>query len=280
MAATVTGRTPSLTRSVTVAVALVLTAAAVFVMAVRTSTGQRIDQWLLDSGRRLPDAIPKADVPAIVTIDVVSNPLLWLAVAAAVVVLIQLGRFRSRADARHTVIVTAALLSFPPLAVVSARILRDHVLTRPQLHDWITETANSAPSGHAAAVTAVAVVLILSTPPVLRPLTTLALGGWAAVIGVSLIAAGWHRPSDVLISVLLVAAAGVLLPDPWRGPRRDRDDETNSAHPADHPLERAAFDEPDNVVGDVMDPPEKGVARDTRRVGRHQHIGQLVKGHA
>ncbi|NED67270.1 hypothetical protein G3I15_40715, partial [Streptomyces sp. SID10244] len=107
--------------AVMVAAALVLAAAGVFLVAVRTPTGQRIDQWLLDAGGR----IPKADVPAIVTIDVVSNPLLWLGVAAAVVVLIQLGRFRSRAEARHTLIVTAALLAFPPTAIVVARILRD-----------------------------------------------------------------------------------------------------------------------------------------------------------
>ncbi|MGC4960990.1 phosphatase PAP2 family protein [Gordonia sp. DT101] len=244
MAATVTGRTPSLSRAVMVAAALVLAAAAVFLVAVRTPTGQRIDQWLLDAGRR----IPKADVPAIVTIDIVSNPLLWLGVAAAVVVLIQLGRFRSRAEARHTLIVTVALLSFPPAAILVARILRDHVLTRPQLHDWITETANSAPSGHAAAVTAVAVVLILATPPVLRPLIGIVLGGWAAVIGVSLVAAGWHRPSDVLISVLLVAAAGMLLPDPWRGPRRRRVEEPTSADRPDHPFERSAVDQPTDVV--------------------------------
>ncbi|MGC5258277.1 phosphatase PAP2 family protein [Gordonia sp. DT218] len=244
MAATVTGRTPSLSRAVMVAAALVLAAAAVFLVAVRTPTGQRIDQWLLDAGRR----IPKADVPAIVTIDIVSNPLLWLGVAAAVVVLIQLGRFRSRAEARHTLIVTVALLSFPPAAILVARILRDHVLTRPQLHDWITETSNSAPSGHAAAVTAVAVVLILATPPVLRPLIGIVLGGWAAVIGVSLVAAGWHRPSDVLISVLLVAAAGMLLPDPWRGPRSRRVEEPTSADRPDHPFERSAVDQPTDVV--------------------------------
>ncbi|AZG47246.1 phosphatase PAP2 family protein [Gordonia insulae] len=213
MTATVAAPRPkSLSRAAVVAVALLLSAAGVFLAAVWTPTGQRIDQWLLELGRQ----VPATDIPPILRIDVVSSPLLWLAVAAVVVVLIQLRRFRARSDARRTLTVTAALIIFPPVAVLCARVLRDHVLTRPQLHDWIAETANSAPSGHAAAVAAVAVVLVLATPPRLRVLTTIVVGGWAAIIGLELIAAGWHRPSDVLISVLLVAAAGVLLPDPWR----------------------------------------------------------------
>lgn len=203
----------SLSRAAVVTAAFLL-AAAVFAVAVWTRPGQRVDQWLLDVSRALP---PVHDLPFLLSIDVVSSPLLWVGVATAVVVLVQCRRFSSPTDARRGLATTVTLLAFAPAAVLIVQFLRDHVLTRPQLHSWIAETANSAPSGHAAAVTAVVVVLVLASPPVVRPLVGTVVGTWAAVLEFVIVAAGWHRPADVVISTLLVAAAGMLLPDPWRG---------------------------------------------------------------
>ena len=206
-------RRSSLSRAAVVTAAFLL-AAAVFAVAVWTRPGQRVDQWLLDVCRALPAV---DDLPLPLTIDVVSHPALWIAVAASVVVLVQCRRFSSRTDARRGLASTAALLAFAPATVLVVQFLRDHVLTRPQLHSWIAETANSAPSGHAAAVTAVVVVLVLASPPLLRPYVGTLVGTWAAVLEFVIVAAGWHRPSDVIISTLLVVGAGMLLPDPWRG---------------------------------------------------------------
>jgi membrane-associated phospholipid phosphatase len=214
MTATVAAPRPkSLSRAALVAVTLVGAAAGVFGLSVWTPAGQRIDQWFLEVCRSLP---PVTELPIALDVEAVTSPLLWIGVAIAVIVLSQCRRFGSRRAARRGVASTLTLLAFAPLAVLGARFLRDHVLTRPQLHAWISETANSAPSGHAAAATAIVVVLALATPPIVRPITLAIVGTWAAVIEFQLVASGWHRPSDVVISTLLVIGLGVLLPDPWQ----------------------------------------------------------------
>lgn len=200
-----------------VAVTLFAAAGGVFWVAVWTSAGQRIDQWLFDGARNL-SGLPS--VPDALQVAVVSNPLLWIGLGAVVIVLVQVARQRRRRPPLRSITMTAALLLFPPLAILGARILRDDVLVRPRLHDWITQTANSAPSGHAAALTAAIVILVLAVPPVFRPWVAVLAAGWAVVVDFGLMTAGWHRPSDVVISTLLVVGAGVLLPDPWRATRR------------------------------------------------------------
>ena len=218
MTATVAAPRPkSLSRAALVAVTLFATAAGVFVLSVWTPSGQRIDQWLLEVCRALP---PVTAMPTALDVDIVTSPLLWVSVAVAVIVLSQCRRFRGRRAARRGVTATLILLAFAPIAILGARFLRDHVLTRPQLHEWIAETGNSAPSGHAAAATAIVVILTLATPPIVRPLMLAAAGTWAAVIEFELVASGWHRPSDVAISTLLVVGLGVLLPDPWQNTTR------------------------------------------------------------
>lgn len=188
-------------------VGAVLVAAGVYGLAVWTSPGQLVDQTILDLCRRLT---PVTGIPRVLVPQVVSNPLLWLVVGIVVVGLVAPTRRWGS---------LAALVAFPPVTVVVVQFLRDHVLARPQLHDWITETTNSAPSGHAAAVTACAVVVMLATPRRFRPWVAALLGTWAAVIEFGLIAAGWHRPSDVIISTVLVVGVGCLLPDPHTGSR-------------------------------------------------------------
>lgn len=64
--------------------------------------------------------------------------------------------------------------------------------------------ANTLPSGHTTVAASVAVALLLVVPARLRPPTALVGAGYAAATGVSVLAAGWHRPSDA------AAAAGVV----------------------------------------------------------------------
>ncbi|MFW0783469.1 phosphatase PAP2 family protein [Gordonia sp. CPCC 206044] len=224
----IAARSPlSLPRALMLMVTLFAAAAGIFWVAVWTSPGQRIDQWLFDASRDLPAL---DGMPEVLDVAVVSDPLLWLVLAAVVVISVQIARARTHAGVGRGLAVTAALLVFPPIMIVVARVLRDDLLVRPHLHDWITQTENSAPSGHAAALTAAVVLLVLIVPPVLRPWVGLLGAAWIAVIDVGLITSGWHRPSDVLISSLLVVGAGVLLPDPWRAPARA----TVLQHPRNH----------------------------------------------
>ncbi|MGV9671519.1 phosphatase PAP2 family protein [Gordonia sp. NPDC003504] len=198
--------------AVVVAVVALALAGAVYWVAVWTSWGQIVDQYVLDAVRRLSAV---AHVPYPVTVAVVTDVRVWFAAAVLVIVGSSLPTLTGRVRWGRSIATTATLLLFPLLIAVIARVLRDVVLIRPQLHDWILETSNSAPSGHAAAVTSCVVVLIAASPKWLRPFV-IALGGtWASVITFGLIADGWHRPSDIVISVLIVIGLGALLPDPY-----------------------------------------------------------------
>ncbi|MGV9711619.1 phosphatase PAP2 family protein [Gordonia sp. NPDC003424] len=217
--------TPSQTavavRATAIAAASVALAALVYFVAVRTSFGQLVDQKLFDLSRRSP----VIDVmPAGLSVSFVSNPALWILGGLVVIVAAQIRIGATSRSALGRIAPTLTLLAFPPVIILVAQYLRDHVLIRPSFHDWIAETTNSAPSGHAAAVTAFAVVLVRAVPPQIRPIVLAAAAVWAAVIEFGLVAVGWHRPSDVIISTVLVAGLGALLPDPHRGSGR--------AHPA------------------------------------------------
>jgi membrane-associated phospholipid phosphatase len=74
---------------------------------------------------------------------------------------------------------------------------------------------NSLPSGHGTVAASVVVALVLVLPASLRGLAALVGTGYAALVGVATLSAGWHRPSDVVAAVLVVGAwaavAGLLL---------------------------------------------------------------------
>lgn len=70
---------------------------------------------------------------------------------------------------------------------------------------------NSLPSGHVTVVASVVVAGVLVLPALLRPLAAIA--GTAAVGGAGLatLVVGWHRPSDVVAAVGVVAAVSGLV---------------------------------------------------------------------
>jgi membrane-associated phospholipid phosphatase len=81
-------------------------------------------------------------------------------------------------------------------------------LTRPDFA--VQALANSFPSGHVAAVTGLAVSLLLAAPT--RRWRWAALLGAAPAVaftGLATVALEWHRPSDVLGSVLLGVVVGI-----------------------------------------------------------------------
>ncbi|GAB18648.1 hypothetical protein GOEFS_060_00410 [Gordonia effusa NBRC 100432] len=206
--------TRATTRAVLVTVAFVIAAAGVFVAAVWTSPGQAVDQWFYNVCRGLA---PTGEIPLVARYSVIASPLIWAGVAVAAILLAATRRFSGSWSIRQAVMSIGPLLVFLPVMAYGAGFLRDHVLPRPHLHDWISQMSNSAPSGHAAAAAAFVVVLVRAAPPILRLPLAVAGGTWAAVADFGLVADGWHRPSDVIISTLLVVGIGAVLPDPWRG---------------------------------------------------------------
>ncbi|ANS77743.1 phosphoesterase, PA-phosphatase related [Serinicoccus hydrothermalis] len=160
-----------------------------YAVAVLTTSGQRVDTAVMDAltttgaqHEALDAALP--------------DPYLLLALALGAGLLGMLGRVRAG----------LAVLVSVPLLVGATQVLKA-VLPRPQLADpWVM--ANSLPSGHTGAAAALALALLLVVPRRWLPVAVVlgvALTTWMGALVVML---GYHRPSDVLASVLLALGAG------------------------------------------------------------------------
>ncbi|MEU8900605.1 phosphatase PAP2 family protein [Nocardia sp. NPDC048505] len=198
------------------AVGFFAAAALVYGVTAWTTAGQEWDQQVFLAARSRLSVLP---VPAWARIPWVSSPAMWIGTATLIGLLGVVCGLRWR---------TMLYLAFPPSMILLARLLRTVVLDRPQLDgaaQWAA--ANAAPSGHATAAVAVAVVLVKVAPALLRPWIAVVVAGWATLIGVQLVVAGWHRPGDVLLAFLLVGAFADLLPtvrdDPTGSARAGRD---------------------------------------------------------
>ena len=174
-----------------VGVVLALGVAALYLLAVRTDAGQRLDDDALAATASLWDA---------------TVPLTRLARAAlplllAAVVLVPLARAVGARAWRR--LAAAALVV--GVSALGSQLLKHVLLDRPDLgHQSIPE--NSYPSGHVAAVTALCVAIVLLWP---RGASRAVVAGWSLVALVAVavnVVSFAHRPSDVLGSLLLVGA--------------------------------------------------------------------------
>jgi membrane-associated phospholipid phosphatase len=137
-----------------------------------------------------------------------------VSVASLVLVLLVVG-WIALLRARYSLAIMAVVLVAG--STLTTYVLKTYVITRTDLGvDPERATAgNSLPSGHATAAAAFAVGLVLVLPPAARGLASIIGATYAAVVGVATLSAGWHRPSDVIASYLIVggwaAGAGLLL---------------------------------------------------------------------
>lgn len=105
-------------------------------------------------------------------------------------------------------------------AVISAQLLKYGILNRPDL-GVLGYAGNSFPSGHTTVAAAAALVVFLVAGPRLRPLMAVAGTAFAVLAGVATLANQWHRPSDVIASLLVVAFWGCVGGAILTWPRRD-----------------------------------------------------------
>jgi membrane-associated phospholipid phosphatase len=80
------------------------------------------------------------------------------------------------------------------------------------------------PSGHAAAVTALAIAAVIVAPAARRGVVALAAGGYAVALGFATLALTWHYPSEVLGGIFLAGvwgAAGLAVLARLEGPGPD-----------------------------------------------------------
>jgi membrane-associated phospholipid phosphatase len=92
----------------------------------------------------------------------------------------------------------------------TTQLLKYAVYDRPHLLSGWTGP-NSLPSGHTTVAGSVAVALLIAVPRAWRPMVALLGGAWTAATGVSTLVGQWHRPSDVVAAVLVVATWGAAL---------------------------------------------------------------------
>lgn len=160
------------------------------------------------SGRAVDEAVLRAAAglglrrEGLTLLELVGIP----SVALAVVALAGLALARGR-GARALAVVAVVLGAQAVTQVLKA------ALTRPG-----SVEANSLPSGHVTLVASLGVALVLVVPRLLRPLAALAAVAVTGIAGVATMVAGWHRPSDVVAAIGVVAAttgavtlAGALL---------------------------------------------------------------------
>ncbi len=173
------------------AVCLVLLAV-VYVVAVHTSWGQRVDDAALE-GRTHRTTVLNATQDLLDTISIASLAL----GSMAIMVVAALRR-------RPHLAVTAGIVILG--ANVTTQVLKKVVLDRPDLvgRPDVLGMTNSFPSGHSTVAMSLAVALILVVP--VRARWAAAIGGlaYATLVGAGTVTAGWHRPSDVIGAYLVV----------------------------------------------------------------------------
>ena len=175
-----------------VAVAFVV----VYLVGVRTRTGQQLDERAFDGARLGQRSI------APVTLSLLDSlPVIAVVIAFLVAVVVTAVR---RNWASFVIAMVAAAL-----ANLATQVLKELVLDRPDfgVHGY---AFNSFPSGHTTLAASAALVFFLAVSPNLRPMAAAMGAVFTIVTGVSTLANQWHRPSDVIAALLVAAFFGCL----------------------------------------------------------------------
>ncbi|MEN2742553.1 phosphatase PAP2 family protein [Microbacterium sp. X-17] len=169
---------------------------AIYLFFVQSYIGQVIDErsfagadvWkgdLIDFAHAFLNALPVAAVVA-------------GAIIAVVIVLV-----------RRNWLVFAIAVGAAIAANVSTQVLKYSVLSRPE-KGVDAGLANSLPSGHTAVAASAALVVFLVASPRLRPLAAVVGSVFTIAAGASTLVEQWHRPSDVIAGMLVVAFWGCI----------------------------------------------------------------------
>jgi membrane-associated phospholipid phosphatase len=203
------------------ALACVALCAAVYLVAVRTTWGQRADTDALEGRAADRPRIQEATGDLLATISIAS-----IVLVGGTIVLVALLR-------RHPLVALGAGVVILG-ANVTTQMLKE-ALRRPDLvADEVLGPPNSYPSGHTTVAISLAVAAVLVAPGAIRDFVAVAGTGYGALVGAATVTSGWHYPSDAVgayfVAVAWGAAVAALIL--WlRGSRRRR-----RRPPADAPL--------------------------------------------
>ncbi|MFW6186864.1 MAG: phosphatase PAP2 family protein [Actinomycetota bacterium] len=198
---TVTARPPAPTllqalAHVLATAALWTTAALVGVAALTTRTGQWLDERAL---RQAQHAFPGLSDRAGQLLDLLPWAVGGVSAVCLAVLVVRSRRLAPALTGAGVVV----------LSNVTVQLLKRVLIQKPDL--GVQETAvNSFPSGHTAAAAAAVAVVLLAAPARSRPVVALLGAGATTATGVATLLNGWHRPSDVVASLLVVAGWAAL----------------------------------------------------------------------
>lgn len=178
------------------AVLAIVAFVALYLFFVRTQQGQAIDQLAYDGadfGRRSVTPFTRGVLDALPLASVVVGLLLTIVVALV------------RRNGRTLVVAMGVAVA----AIATTQLLKYGVLSRPGL-GVEGYAGNSFPSGHTTVAAASALAIFLVSSPRTRSWVGVWGTAFAVLAGVSTLADGWHRPSDVIAALLVVAFWGCL----------------------------------------------------------------------
>jgi len=166
---------------------------AVYLICVRTAAGQRVDE----SAMIAMSATISSHRWAVLL-------LLWVSELSVLVAAVALVAVTAALRGGRVALCSALTVGS---VVVAAQLLKEF-LSRPSL---LTEAiANSFPSGHVAGVAGLVAAVVIALPPRLRRLAVGLLMPAVFLTGLATVVLEWHRPSDVVGSMLLAATAASL----------------------------------------------------------------------
>ena len=166
-------------------------------LALATAPGQVVDTILMEGTMR--SARHYEGFSMLIT-GLVSVPVMVIAGAAVALV----------AAARRRPTLAGRALGAVIGANITTQILKDYILTRPNL-GVTTGAGNSLPSGHTTVAVTISLALVVVAPKLSRSPSAWLGWAWTALMGVSVMMEGWHRPADVITAVLIAGAWALAL---------------------------------------------------------------------
>jgi membrane-associated phospholipid phosphatase len=181
-------------RAFGVAIASGLVLVGLYLVFVRTTEGQQLDEVARD---HLGGSTASRETVWTV-LDIITIGAMALVLAACV--LIALARRRWSLAVGAVVLVGTANLA--------TEVLKRQILTRPDLGYG---QLNSFPSGHTTVVASITMAALLVVPRGARWLVAVVGSVSVAVTGVGTVVAGWHRPADVVAALFVSLAVGTAV---------------------------------------------------------------------
>jgi membrane-associated phospholipid phosphatase len=165
---------------------------AIYGVAVQTRVGQRADEAALVGGRSAPQRAQSG----------ASRLLRFISVGSLGAAVIALGALAWLWRRPWLIVLPAAIVG---LSVLATELFKLVILERPDLWPSTLE-GNSYPSGHTTIATSLGLSAVLIAPTRLRGIVALLAVLFVGGVGILVVTADWHRPSDSLGSYALTLA--------------------------------------------------------------------------